>query len=471
MNTNSITNQIKIPHELKKMNELFEKAGFEAYLVGGAVRDMILQKEETDWDLATNATPEQVMSIFHRVIPTGIAHGTVTVLFMNRQIEVTTYRTESDYSDGRHPDKVEYSKNIDEDLSRRDFTMNAIAANLATGCIKDPFDGCTDIKNKIIRTVGNAIDRFTEDGLRPVRAIRFSAQLGFEIEKNTLEAISNPSVMQKTSGISIERFRDELIKMLKADKPSEGFKLMEKTHMLSQFLPELQNCRNVIQSDKRGFHEFDVFDHLVYAADGAPKEDLTVRLAALLHDIGKPAAKRTEQTSDGEIITFYNHETLSAEIAGKILTRLKFPNNIVNSVCHLVKQHMFFYESSWTDAAVRRFIARVQLENLDQLFALRVADVYGMHNVPVRLHDSETGKNLCELKKRIEKVLKKSTALSIKDLAVNGNDLMTSGIPAGKTMGKILTQLLEAVMEDPEQNTKEKLTEIALNLYKKFYTK
>lgn len=467
INNLSLSGRIKIPHELKKMNVFFKEAGFEAYLVGGAVRDMLLGKTETDWDLTTNATPEQVMKIFKKVIPTGITHGTVTVLFMGKQIEVTTYRTDSDYSDGRHPDKVIFTSSLEDDLSRRDFTMNAIAASLETGEIKDPFNGISDIKNKIIRTVGNPFDRFTEDGLRPIRAIRFSSQLDFEIEKKTFEAITTPEVRKKTLGISIERFRDEFVKTLKSNAPSKGFHLMDQTGILEYFIPELSSCRGVIQGDGRGFHEFDVLDHLLYACDGACKDNLIVRLAALFHDIGKPETKRTEQLSDGsgEKITFYNHESVSERITEKVLTRLRFPNATVNEVCHLVKNHMFYYEPTWSDAAVRRFIARVGLENIDNLFELRLADVYGMHKIPVRLHDSEVGKNLCELKDRIEKVMQQNCALGIKDLAVNGKDLIQSGIPAGKNMGKILSFLLEAVMDDPEQNTKEKLTELALNFY------
>ena len=228
---------LKIPPVLKKMNSILQDAGFEAYLVGGAVRDMIRGKAASDWDLATNAQPEQVISIFHKVIPTGIAHGTVTVLFMGHSIEVTTYRTEADYSDGRHPDSVNYAGTIEEDLSRRDFTMNAIAASLDDGSLVDPFGGQKDIKEKCIRTVGNPHDRFSEDGLRPIRAIRFATQLGFTIAPETLDAI--PASLEKTAGISVERFRDEFIKIIKSPEPSVGLKLMEETGILKIFIPEL----------------------------------------------------------------------------------------------------------------------------------------------------------------------------------------------------------------------------------------
>src|SRR5574344_348083 len=476
--------RIKIPQDLQKVDELFTSHGFKAYLVGGAVRDTILGKEMHDWDLATNATPEQVMSIFHHVIPTGIAHGTVTIHIFGHEIETTTFRTEAAYSDGRHPDSVSYAATIEEDLSRRDFTMNAIAADLATGYLVDPFHGQEDIQNKIIRTVGNPLDRFTEDGLRPVRAVRFAGQLGFTIEEQTFVSLSNKLVLQKTAGISIERFRDELIKILLSCKPSLSLKLLEQTGIMALFMPEFLPCRGCLQSDLRGFHEFDVADHLFYACDGAqnPTFDLSflggehtdissqdnlllVRLAALLHAIGKPASRTTELWQGHEIIHFHNHETVGAEITRKLLTRLRFPTTPVDLVTHLVKEHMFYYEPVWSDAAVRRFIVRIGKDNLANLFAVRIADIYGMHNMPV-VEGSPTQLNIAELSSRIEKVAMEKSALSLKDLAVNGKDLMASGIPAGKTLGSILEELLETVLDSPAMNEKEKL----LSLAKKIYT-
>ena len=460
-------NHIKIPDILKKMNEIFVQHGYKAYLVGGAVRDMLMGKEPHDWDVTTDATPEQVMSIFRKVIPTGIAHGTVTVHFMKNEIEVTTFRTESDYSDGRHPDKVEYTGNIEEDLSRRDFTINAIASYLGDGTITDPFHGRDDIKRKIIRTVGNPLERFSEDGLRPVRAVRFSAQLGFEIERETLKAISEPEILKKTSGISLERFRDELLKLMKAEKPSAGLKLMEKSGILDIFIPEFKKCRGCIQGDFRGYHQFDVLDHLFYACDGAPASKQNVRLAALFHDIGKPDVKRVIPTPQGDQFTFYNHEAKSQQITKEILFRLKFSNAEIANICHLVVNHMFNYTQDWTDAAVRRFLAKIQAENLEDLYDLRLADIYGMNNAPVRGQDSRTIALLNELKDRISKETEKNSVLNLKQLAVNGKDLMKNGISAGKDLGFVLNQLLETVLEDPTQNEKEQLIKIALNIYKK----
>lgn len=460
-------NHIKIPDILKKMNEIFAQHGYKAYLVGGAVRDMLMGKEPHDWDVTTDATPEQVMSIFRKVIPTGIAHGTVTVHFMKNEIEVTTFRTESDYSDGRHPDKVEYTGNIEEDLSRRDFTINAIASYLGDGTITDPFHGRDDIKRKVIRTVGNPLERFSEDGLRPVRAVRFSAQLGFEIERDTLKAISEPEILKKTSGISLERFRDEFLKLMKAEKPSAGLKLMEESGILDIFIPEFKKCRGCIQGDFRGYHQFDVLDHLFYACDGAPASKQNVRLAALFHDIGKPDVKRVIPTPQGDQFTFYNHEAKSQQITKEILFRLKFSNAEIANICHLVVNHMFNYTQDWTDAAVRRFLAKIQAENLEDLYDLRLADIYGMNNAPVRGQDSRTIALLNELKDRISKETEKNSVLSLKQLAVNGKDLMKNGISAGKDLGFVLNQLLETVLEDPSQNEKEQLIKIALNIYKK----
>lgn len=460
-------NHIKIPDILKKMNEIFVQHGYKAYLVGGAVRDMLMGKEPHDWDVTTDATPEQVMSIFRKVIPTGIAHGTVTVHFMKNEIEVTTFRTESDYSDGRHPDKVEYTGNIEEDLSRRDFTINAIASYLGDGTITDPFHGRDDIKRKVIRTVGNPLERFSEDGLRPVRAVRFSAQLGFEIERETLKAISEPEILKKTSGISLERFRDELLKLMKAEKPSAGLKLMEESGILDIFIPELKKCRGCLQGDFRGYHQFDVLDHLFYACDGAPASKQNVRLAALFHDIGKPDVKRVIPTPQGNQFTFYNHEAKSQQITKEILFRLKFSNAEIANICHLVVNHMFNYTQDWTDAAVRRFLAKIQAENLEDLYDLRLADIYGMNNAPVRGQDSRTIALLNELKDRISKETEKNSVLSLKQLAVNGKDLMKNGISAGKDLGFVLNQLLETVLEDPTQNEKDQLIKIALNIYKK----
>lgn len=462
-----MADKISIPGKLKTVYDLFRKNGFSVYLVGGAVRDELLGKKNHDWDLATDATPRQVMSIFHKVIPTGIAHGTVTILINGLSLETTTFRTETTYSDGRHPDKVNYTSSLEEDLSRRDFTMNAIAADLGTGIITDPFGGRQDIKNRVIRTVGNPLERFTEDGLRPVRAVRFASRLGFKIDDETLTALSNPEVLKKTSSVSVERFREELCKILSCEKPSVGLKLLLQTGILDYFIPEFRKAEGCIQNDGRGFHEFDVLDHLFYSCDGAPSDNLTVRLASLFHDIGKCEVRTVEDGPDGsQLFHFYRHEIHSEKICRSIMTRLKFSNARIESVCHLVKEHMFFYESSWSDGAVRRFLVRVGEENVPDLIALRKADVYGMHRVPMDMA-SPSGKLLLELLDRIESLKKQGNAMTLKDLCVNGSDLMKLGIPRGKILGIILNELLETVLDSPEMNEREKLLEVASGIYRK----
>ena len=452
--------KIKIDNVLKNFNSHFERAGFKAYLVGGAVRDIFLHKKPHDFDVATNATPQDVMKLFKVVIPTGFEHGTVTVHFEGLEIEVTTFRTESGYSDGRHPDSVNYAATIEEDLSRRDFTINAIAADLKNGKIVDPFGGRRDIKKKVIRTVGKAHDRFMEDGLRPVRCVRFACKLGFSIEKCTYSELFNSEIRKKIGSISIERFRDEFDKILASAKPSVGLKLLEETGMTSIFIPELLAGRGCVQSDQRGFHDFDVLDHLYYACDGAPVEKPNIRLAALFHDIGKPASKKI---IDGNI-TFYNHERIGSKLTQQILTRLKYPNAVIDSVCHLINEHMFNYESNWTVPAIRRFIIRVGQEHLEDLFDLRLADMYGMHNQPIEYKYSAAINLLVELKDRIAVELEKNNALSLKDLAINGNDLIAAGFEKGKKLGLILNHLLDCVIEDPGMNTKDKLLEVAKSL-------
>ena len=469
--------KIKLPPLLKEFGKVFSDAGYKAYLVGGAVRDMFMKVSAHDWDVATNATPQDVIKLFKFVVPTGIEHGTVTVHFKGTEIEVTTFRTETGYSDGRHPDSVNYAATIEEDLARRDFTMNAIAASLEDGTVVDPYGGEEDIKHCVIRTVGNAHERFMEDGLRPVRAVRFAAKLGFSIEKDTYSEIFKKEILEKAASISIERFRDEFEKIMRTPRPSDGLKLLEETGLMKIFLPEFLVCRGCVQSDYRAFHEFDVLDHLFYACDGAPEDKLNVRLAALFHDIGKPAAKKIikETVLDGdkndgskkeiETITFYNHDALGEKITRQLMIRLKFSNEMIDNVCHLVKEHMFHYESSWSAAAVRRFIIRVKPECMDDLYDLRLADMYGMHNEKIDVRYSASVALLLELKERVKVELEKKTALSLKSLAVNGRDLMEMGVPSGKLLGQILNELLDCVIEDPAMNSLEALLKTAESLF------
>jgi len=456
--------KISIHPVIKELSSVFNANGKEIYLVGGAVRDMFRGQKIHDWDLATNALPDEVTAIVKRaggkVVPTGIKHGTVTAFYKNQSAEITTFRTESDYSDGRRPDNVSYAATIKEDLSRRDFTMNAIALRLPDAVIVDPFGGEKDIKAKIIRCVGDANERFSEDGLRPMRAVRFAAQLGFKIEEQTLNAV--PKALSVSAKVSWERVREEIDKILGSGVPSIGFRLMEKTGLLALFINELALCRGI---EQKGFHQFDVLDHSLYACDYAAMKNYSraLRLAALFHDVGKPVSRSIDGPSGGGIHAvwmFYRHEEESAVMCREILGRLRYPNAVIDNVCHLVKEHMFLYTDDWTDAAVRRFIARVGETNLDDIYRLRRADVYGFSG---REPDCRSLRSLIE---RVDKTLTQGRAFTLKDLAVSGNDLMAIGIPSGKKMGIILKELLETVLDDPAQNTREKLLEIAQKIYR-----
>jgi putative nucleotidyltransferase with HDIG domain len=441
---------------LKEVASIFTRGGNQVFLVGGAVRDLFLGKEAQDWDLATNARPEEVMSRFRRVIPTGIKHGTVTIRYKGYSIEVTTFRTESSYSDGRHPDRIEYAATIEEDLSRRDLTMNAIALALPGGERVDPFKGYEDIKARRIRCVGKAEERFREDGLRPLRAVRFASQLDFTVDGETLAAI--PGALSTTAKVSPERIRDELDKIIASPKPSAAFLLMEKTGLLGLLLPELAACRGI---DQKGFHRFDVLDHSLLACDyaariGAPHE---VRMASLFHDIGKPGVRRIGESG---VWTFYQHEKVSAAMARDIGLRFRYPNRVINRMVHLIEEHMFHYEETWTDAAVRRLILRVGEENLRDIYALRQADAYATAGI-----EPAPG-FLAPLVSRIDRILAQGRAFSLKDLAVSGQDLLDIGVVRGPHMGIILKELLETVLDDPELNTREKLLDIAEKLNRRY---
>jgi putative nucleotidyltransferase with HDIG domain len=442
---------------LKEISSIFNSNGKELYLVGGAVRDMLRGQKIHDWDLATDAFPEEVTNIIKRaggkVVPTGIKHGTVTVFYKNQSAEITTFRIETGYSDGRRPDQVHYAAKIEEDLSRRDFTMNAIALRLPSGETVDPFGGAADIKAGIIRCVGNANERFGEDGLRPMRAVRFASQLNYEIEKNTLEAIHGAlNVCEK---VSWERVRDEIDKILGSSIPSRGFHLMEKTGLLKLYINELAVCRGI---DQKGYHHFDVLDHSLLACDYAASKNYSreVRLAALFHDVGKPSVREMDTSG---VWTFYRHEEVSANMCKTILTRLRYPNAVIDSVCHLIKEHMFQYTDNWSDAAVRRFISRVGEANLEDIFRLRRADIYGFSG------KEPDYRSIVLLIERVKKVITNGRAFTLKDITVSGNDLMELGIKPGKKMGVILNELLETVLDDPEQNTRDRLLKIALKIY------
>jgi putative nucleotidyltransferase with HDIG domain len=445
---------MRVPKVVKDFAVPFRAAGFQCYLVGGAVRDTLMGRAHTDYDIATDALPDQVTSLFRRVIPTGIKHGTVTVLFKDTTFEVTTFRTETGYSDGRRPDTVTFAPTIFDDLSRRDFTINALAYDVLAHKIIDPHDGRRDLDARLVRAIGVPSERFSEDGLRPLRACRIAAQLSFTIHEATLSAI--PGSLGVLAKVSAERIRDELLKTLESPLPSVGFFLMRDTGILRVILPELLEGVGVEQGS---LHCYDVFTHSVSACDAAPRASLVLRMAALLHDIGKP---RTLGVAPDGHPTFYSHEKVSAEMAEEILMRLKLPLEVVKSVSHLIVHHMFNYQEEWSDAAVRRLIARVGELRIDDLMALRRADQIGM----CRENAATFPQGLADFAARVHSVKQQGRAFSVRQLAADGNDIMgTLDIPPGPVVGIILNELLQAVLDDPALNEREKLLEIARRLH------
>ncbi len=440
--------KIRQPEGLKKIVRRLLSRRFQVYLVGGAVRDAILGREVKDYDLATDASPAEVMGLFPRVIPTGVKHGTVTVLEGGGQYEVTTFRLEGEYRDRRRPETVTWTADIVEDLGRRDFTVNAMAYDLSTGGLVDPFGGKDDLGRKIIRAIGDAGERLREDALRILRAVRIASQLGFSIEPATYEALAaNAGLLTQ---IASERVRDEISKILETAEPSAGLAVLGRLGILGLLLPELEACRGVGQP---ALHCFDVFTHSLYACDGAPADNLEVRLAALLHDVGKPPTRSVNQRGEP---CFYAHEKTGARMARDILTRLRYPGRVVEKAAHLIRCHMWLYEETWTDAAVRRFVRRVGREHLRDLFALRRADQYGMCRRPV------DPLPLLEFERRIDALLAASHALSLKDLAVNGDDIIRElRLTEGRTVGVILNFLLESVLDDPAMNERGRLLKLA----------
>jgi poly(A) polymerase/tRNA nucleotidyltransferase (CCA-adding enzyme) len=428
--------------------------GFEAYLVGGCVRDMMLGREPKDWDITTNAKPEEIQEIFADTVYEN-SFGTVGIKTESEDprvkvIEVTTYRIEGKYTDKRHPDEVKFATNIEDDLSRRDFTVNAMALGM-DGAIIDPYGGELDVKEKTIRTVGDATARFKEDALRLMRAVRFSMELDFEIEFATRRAIV--ACARELEMMAKERVRDELVKILMTPRAAKGIILLEELGLLEFVLPEL---RDGIGCGQNKHHIYTVFEHNIRALDYAAKQNysLEVRMASLLHDVGKPRVK----SGDGENSTFYQHEYVGAKMAVKMLDRLHFSREFVELVAHLVRRHMFFYDiGGVTPAGVRRFIVRVGPENIDDLLKVREADRIGSGV------EKAVSYRLRHFLFMIEKV--KHDPITPKMLALNGDELMAFfALAPGPRIGWILNSLLEEVLDDPKKNIKEKLTKRAEEL-------
>jgi len=436
-----------VPDPVVELCREFERGGFRAWVVGGSLRDVLLERTPKDWDLATNATPQQVMQLFKRVVPTGIEHGTVTVLWRGGSYEVTTLRGEGAYTDSRRPDRVHFITDIEQDLARRDFTVNAIAYDPLLDRLIDPFKGLSDLRAQRLRTVGRATDRFAEDGLRVLRAARFVATLEFQLEPETLAAI--PSALDSFRRVSPERVRDEWLRTLDAREPSRGFDVMRETGILAVTCPDLVEQVGCTQNR---YHAYDVWTHSMKCMD-ACERGAVHRLAGLLHDIGKPRTRAlSDKTGD---YTFYNHEIVGARMADAWLKRLRFSNEHRERVVHLVHHHLVCYSDEWTDAAVRRFVRRVGIDRLDDLLDLARADALGKgRDVTDELA------SLQRLEQRIAQVRQQGGALGIRELAIDGNDVMQHlQIGPGQIVGKVLEELLQRVLERPELNEREALLE------------
>jgi tRNA nucleotidyltransferase (CCA-adding enzyme) len=446
-----------VPSDVVDVCRCLVEAGYEAWLVGGAVRDLLRGRPAKDFDVATSAQPGDVARVFgkKRTIPTGEKHGTVTVLTerdgARDHVEVTTYRGEGAYSDGRRPDEVSFVGTIEEDLQRRDFTMNAIAFDPLSAKLADPFGGQTDLAARRIRAVGVPLERFREDGLRALRAVRFAAQLEFAIDEPTEQAI--PQAIDVFKKVSAERVRDELVKILSAPKPSIGLELMRTTNLMAEVIPELLEGVGFTQNR---FHAHDVWHHTLACVDAtklAPEPDppWLWRFAALLHDVAKPRTAAPKEDSPGER-TFYRHETVGAEMSDEIGRRLKLSTKEREAIVNLVGNHMFWYSAEWTDGTVRRFISRVGVESLAGLFALREGDVRA------RGRGEEPGTEIDELKRRIDEQVAQSAALKITDLAVGGADVIELlAVKPGPIIGEVLRRLLERVLDDATLNQRDTL--------------
>jgi tRNA nucleotidyltransferase (CCA-adding enzyme) len=439
---------VHVPDEVLSICKRLKEHGHEAYIVGGCVRDLLLGKTPADWDVTTDAKPEEVQKIFPRVVPTGIQHGTVTVLMSGKPFEVTTFRGEGAYSDGRRPDSVEFVRDITADLARRDFTVNAIAFDPDDERIIDPYEGRKDIERRVIRAVGVPLERFREDGLRVLRAARFTATLEFELDPETERAIA-PS-LDVFKKVSQERVRDEWVKAMKATRPSRAFDVMRTSGILAITCPEMLEG---VGMEQNKWHTYDVWKHGMECLD-ACVGDPVLRIAAVLHDVGKPRSRAfSDKTKDW---TFYDHERIGAEIADPICLRLRFSNDDRTRIVHLVANHLFHYTDEWNDATVRRFIRRIGKERLEDLWALNEADVRAKGREPPDLHA------LTALKAHAARVIAAGDALSTRDLVINGHDLIKEiGLAPGPVIGKVLTALLEEVLADPAKNDRDTLLALA----------
>ena len=438
--------KIVIPLKVKFIIDELENNGFEGYVVGGCVRDSILKRDINDWDITTNAKPENIIEIFNHTIPTGIKHGTVTVVIDEEAFEVTTYRIDGEYIDNRHPSIVTFVSDIKEDLSRRDFTINAMAYSEKTGII-DFFNGLGDLENKIVKAVGEPLKRFNEDALRMMRAIRFAAQLDFEIEGNTSKAILE--LHKNINNVSIERIRDEFNKIIL----SNVWYINELINLglLKEFLPELVECQSVDQQNIH--HIFDVLTHILTSADNIHK-DLYLRLTMVFHDICKPECKIVDEKGIGH---FYGHEAASFHKTLGILKRMKYDNDTIFKVTTLIKYHDRDITSR---KSIRKLLNLIGEDLFRDLLKVKAADLSAQNPI----YHKEGYVKLSLIEEKFKEILAKKECFCIKDLEIDGVDLIKLGVKQGSDIGKILNCLLEKVIEEPSINKKDNLLKIAKEL-------
>jgi tRNA nucleotidyltransferase (CCA-adding enzyme) len=445
---------MQVPEKVSFICNTLKQHGFEAWVVGGAVRDRLMGREAHDWDICSSARPEQAINLFSHVIPTGLKHGTITILLDGESFEVTTFRGEGAYSDGRHPDSVQFLNSITEDLARRDFTMNAIAYDPLNDVICDPFSGVADIRSMVIRTVGYPEDRFQEDGLRIMRAIRFRSTLGFDIDPGTLSGINKDS-LASLAKVSVERVHDELFKIMNSITPSRSMNVMVGTGVLEVIIPEMVPMVGCTQNR---YHSYDVWTHTMVTLDHCPVGNPILRFGALFHDVSKPEVKGVHPVHGDA--TFYDHEHVGAKKTDEILTRLKFSTEDRERIVHLVRHHFIRYEHGWSAPVLRRWVRKVGLENVPTLCILARADIAGKGPIPTVGLEASV---IDELESRVVNMkLTEVIPTSTKALVINGNDVMAHlGLSPGPTVGKVLAALLELVTDDPECNTRERLLELA----------
>ena len=433
--------KIELPRKVVLIIKNLQRHGYDAYAVGGCVRDSILNRKPEDWDITTSAKPEQVKRIFRRTVDTGIEHGTVTVLIGKDGFEVTTYRVDGLYEDGRHPKEVTFTSRLEEDLKRRDFTINAMAYNDDERLV-DAFGGMRDLNYHLIRCVGDPKERFSEDALRILRAVRFSAQLAFPIEPETAEAIK--SLAPNLEKISAERIQAELVKLLVSDHPERIQDACE-LGITKVVLPEWDDMVGVKQNTPH--HKYDVAAHTVHALQNV-KNDKVLRLTMLFHDMGKPAMKTTDEKGNDH---FKGHALESEKIARTVLKRLKFDNETIRIVTKLVCYHDYRMEA--TPANVRRAMNRIGVELFPYYLAVRLADAKSQSTYMRR----EKIENIVEIRNLYKQILMENQCVTLRQLAVSGRELMELGMKPGRELGAMLSELLEYVLDDPERNTKENL--------------